>query len=274
MRKIKLCTHIDRKPNYLFDFWIKHHLRFFGKNDFLFASDTKLDAGYVVDYLRNNYDIEVDILNDIKHDTDVSKSILLINEKESPQDYKTFTDYARDYHNWIQHRLLDEGINVVVWMDIDELIYHNDLGNVLQEFEGDVIRPRGVEIIHDLENEADFDFSKKIKEQRSKIRYYGSKNKPTITRAKIGWDAGKHQAGGYPHGDNIELDKLYDGLYLIHLHYLDLKSMQDIYRENLTIYNECKRQHNQSGPEFLEKRFAEVQSDILDGDEIIGKLDI
>lgn len=274
MRKIKLCTHIDRKPNYLFDFWIKHHLRFFEKNDFVFASDTKLDSDYVVSYLKDTYDIEVNIINDITDDTDVTKSILLLNEKESPQDYRQFTDYARDYHNWIQHRLLDKDIDVVVWMDIDELLYHDDLQNVLQTFEDDVIRPRGVEIIHDLDNEIDFDFSKKIKEQRFKIRYYGSKNKPTITRVKIGWDVGKHQTGSHTHGDNLELDELYPDLYLIHLHYLDLNSMKNIYIENLTLYNECKRQHNQSGPDLLEQRFKEIQSDILDGSEIISKLEI
>lgn len=270
MRRIKICTHIDRKPNYLFDLWVKHHLRFFGKDDFLFVCDNRVDTKNIQKYLSEIFNIHTEIKTDINNQSDIITSILLVNKNDSPVEYRDFVNQIITYHNSVQYKLFDNGVDVVIWLDIDELIYHDDLVSLLQTSKQKAIRALGIEVVQDLKNERDFDFGKKIREQRSKIMYNEFENKPIVLFDKLKWIPGKHDLGDVDKNPK----KVYDGLYIFHLHYFDLESIKSIYEQNLKLYNKSEKERNQSGVDFIINKFDELQKHLVDGTSFISKLEI
>jgi len=247
MRKIKLITNCDRAPNYLMDISVKHWLENgFRPEDLIFLVNNISDVDMVVE-LKKHYNIDAKRVDSIDNIYDENQCVVWDHLKE--YDWGTMLCKEGDIANDIQHKLLKSGTDVVIFLDRDELLWHesNDLINILNKFTSPVIRPRGIEVIQN-KNEKILDLSIPISEQRTWFRWYPSKSKPCIVQSPVHWIIGRHgtKCGKWPHADTLAHPELqfhpeadineYPGLYLLHLDKIDIQRIYDLRVEGNTFY--------------------------------------
>jgi hypothetical protein len=234
MRQVRLITNCERPPNYLMDLAIKYWLRTFKPDEIIFLVNniTNFD---MVDVLKRDYNISATRVHSIEEASTTTGCIVW--------DYCVNNDYNK-YHdqdalivNELQHALLANGTDVVIFLDRDEVLYHRNLRDVLNTFNEQLIRPRGIEVIQTGE-EQEYDSNKPLHTQRSHIRYYPSKSKPCITRHPYDWQVGRHctLCNTHPHGDIAGPQSEYPGLYLIHLDKIDMNLLYNLRVESEQLF--------------------------------------
>jgi hypothetical protein len=107
------------------------------------------------------------------------------------------------------HTELLSNYDVVLYADIDEMIMHENLYDILHTEFDTCLVTRGVEIIQKVDVESEFQFENDILSQRNYIIYSTWYDKALITNKNVPWVDGKHNHNMY--------NNHVDGLYLIHL---------------------------------------------------------
>jgi hypothetical protein len=196
----KLITHIDR-INFFSEKFISYYTKFFDKQEFLFLINEK-NSTNLKQYLKLKNFNEDNFKVIKKNELGKGKVVTLQNE--------------------IQKNLLKENY-IVVYADIDELIYHPNLKKYIEDTNENLYCPIGIEIIQDYdENFLDEDLP--ILEQRNKYRKnINWKSKVCILKKEFKWTGGRHNK------KNIIID---NNLFLIDIG----KICSKIYKEN-NIYN-------------------------------------
>jgi hypothetical protein len=120
----------------------------------------------------------------------------------------------------LQHKLLENGYDVVLVTDVDEIVIPapewGDLGTYIDEFSEWFVNCIGYEILHLADREAPYDAGRPILGQRGYWYAHGAYNKPAIASGPMSWLPGfHHRADGQLNYDPY--------LRLIHLHRLDIE---------------------------------------------------
>ena len=182
--KIKLITYIDR-VNILSGIFIDYYLKFFKPEEFYFLV---LDTEY----------------------TPISEYIL--SKGFQPQTLKKVSNKSFGKANEIivvQNDITNKFINdgfIVVYVDIDEILYHHDLRNYILNKIMDYITPTGIVIIPNS-NENDLNKNDKVLNQRKHCVYdnvYHSKT--CVLNKPYTWSGGRH---------NKNTNKISDDIFLI-----------------------------------------------------------
>ena len=167
MKSIVTFTYTDRKNSIFLDIWISYY--------------SKIKNNKLIILYRN----EAPKISD--KFTELVKLININDKIENCNDYvidiKIFNEYQKIF--------LEEN-DVVVYSDIDELIIHPDLDNLLQTFNSNFLVTSGVEIVQNVKLETKFDFNHKILPQRNYMIYSDWYNKPLILSNPHSWISGKH----------------------------------------------------------------------------------
>jgi len=252
MREIKLITNCERPPNWLMDIAVKHWLNNGFKPENLIFLVNNLSNFDMVKELKERYNI--DSTRVTSEDDIYRKDQCVVWDDLQEFDYGKYHDVEAPIINNIQHKLLDKGVDVVIFLDRDELLWHEsgDLINVLNTFNESVIRPRGIEVIQNGD-EKDLDLSKSIFEQRKYCRWFPSKSKACITRIPVNWMIGRHgtTCGRWPHADALYHPELqnhpdadiseYPGLYLVHFDKVDMNMLYDLSMESQQLFKTNNR---------------------------------
>lgn len=204
MRKIKLCTYVDR-GGYFLDKFIQHYNRYFSRKEFLFLFEKTTDFDlykYFYPFIKHPYEIR-----------DISA------------DKSSRNESLNAICNQIQKETLAEN-DVFIFVDIDELIYHPNLREVLETFDTDYLTPRGYDIIQS--HEPPLMFNKPILEQRNYWMRDTWYDKPIITRKYLEYDTGKH--------NRLAAKNYFDDLILIHLNRVDYQYHIDQNIEMIKLY--------------------------------------
>ena len=265
MREVKLVTNCERPPNYLMDYCLKYWLKSGFKPENLIFLVNNISHFDMVKSLKDHYGIDavrVEVEEDIYR-----KDQCVVWDDLEEYDYGAYHDLERDIINRVQHRLLDTGVDVVIFLDRDEVLYHNNLMEVLQNFDEEVIRPRGIEVIQTADEDS-LDVNKPICEQRSYVRHYLSKSKACITRIPINWMVGRHGTldGKWPHADDKHYvpggnrDE-YIGLYLFHIDKVDMNLVHDLRMESQEIFKSNDRHTGIVDEREFTLWFTEAQRD-------------
>lgn len=137
-------------------------------------------------------------------------------------------------HTWMvdvvqrkQHELLDEGYDVVLVTDVDEIVTPvpewGDLGQYMDEFAEWWVNCIGYEILHLADREASYDPRRPILDQRGFWYAHGAYNKPALTTGPMTWSPGFHQRAD----GKLNYDPF---LFLVHLHRLDFEVCRQRHR--------------------------------------------
>lgn len=205
-RSISIFTYIDRY-NIFLDIWLNYYTTFISNKHItiLFRNSTNFNLRA---YLDTNGFTEVSIIEiPISHKQYVSASI--------------FID--------IQEKLL-KSYNIVMFSDIDEIIYHKNLIDVINTFETPYVTTIGFEIIHNYISEATLDPDLELISQRKFGMFSSWYDKPLILKERVTWQDGKHSNG-------INDYKI-PGLYLIHLNKLDFNMLYKNNNQTATLYTD------------------------------------
>lgn len=181
--KIKIVTYIDRK-NILSEVFINYYLRFLNHNEFHFL------------ILDKNYDSVSEYLK--------SKNFSDINFEIVRNDYIGMPKLL-DKQISIVEELISNGF-LVIYVDLDEILYHHNLREYILNFDGDYITAKGIVIIPNTDEEI-IDENKSILSQRKYCvidnEYH---SKVSVLKSKFIWTGGRHNKNGY---------KIFDDIYLI-----------------------------------------------------------
>jgi hypothetical protein len=180
-KKFKVITYIDR-INILSDTFITYYLKFFNLDEFHFLI----------------LDSEFDLIRDyLLHKKFVSSSF----EKVSNKYFGTTTDIL-DKQNEVANRFLNNNF-IVVYVDIDEIIYHHDLRNYILNNIKDYITPLGVVIIPNSD-EKYLDSNDKILSQRKYCIFDNTwHSKTCILNKNYTWSPGRHNKNSNKISDDI-----------------------------------------------------------------------
>tara|TARA_R100001163_G_C5068290_1_gene208342 strand:- start:10113 stop:10988 length:876 start_codon:yes stop_codon:yes gene_type:complete len=279
MRNIKLITNCERPPNYLMDISVKHWLKNgFEPKDLIFLVNN-ISHFDMVKSLKESYNIDAKRVESIDDIYDDNQCVVWDDLVE--YDYGAYHDREHSIINKIQHKLLQEGVDVVIFLDRDELLWHDsgDLRKVLDTFSEPIIRPRGIEVIQSGDEE-DFDLNKPIAEQRSWFRWFPSKSKACITRIPVDWIIGRHgtKCGRWPHADTHYHPELqnhpesdvteYPGLYLVHFDKMDMNMLYNLRLESQKIFKTNNRHTGVVDEQSFTEWFTEAHRDTLPGREL------
>ena len=279
MRNIKLITNCERPPNYLMDISVKHWLaNGFEPKDLIFLVNN-ISHFDMVDSLKKSYNIDAKRVNDINDIYDPNQCVVWDDLEE--YDYGAYHDRECSIINSVQHKLLESGVDVVIFLDRDELLWHDsgNLRDILNTFEEPIIRARGIEIIQSG-NESPLDLSKPIADQRSWFRWYPSKSKACITRIPVNWIIGRHgtQCGRWPHADTLAHPELqfhseanteeYPGLYLVHYDKVDIDLVYQLRMESQQLFKTNNRHTGVINQKEFEDWFTEAHRETIPGREL------
>lgn len=117
------------------------------------------------------------------------------------------------------HRSLLNYYDSVIFVDADEFLVpdpdkYSSLLDYCGSFGGAAATAVGLNVYQVIDEERPIDFSRPIFEQRRHARFISSMCKTAISREAIKWGAGFHSSSPKPAID--------DGLYLMHLKYVDM----------------------------------------------------
>lgn len=234
MRKVRLITNCERPPNYLMKIAVRQWLKTFDPKELIFLVNN-ITGFDMVKSLKETFNIDAIKVESLEQAATTEGC--LVWECLQCNDYNRYHDLDKEIVNSLQHKLLENGTDVVIFLDRDEVLYHKDLREVLNTFQEPLIRPRGIEIIQ-VEGEKPLEENKPLHQQRSWIRYYSSKSKPCITRQPFKWQVGRHstQCNTYPHGDHAGPSAEYPGLYLLHLDKIDIDLLYELRIESSKLF--------------------------------------
>ncbi len=224
MRNIKIVVQIDR-INYFSDIWLKYYTTFFKSENFIFLFEERfIDCEVFKKYL-NDYNID-------------SELCTLFPLQNIPFDASERMGYMTTFMINFVSEILD-GNTVVIYPDIDELIYHKNLIELLQTFETNFLVTNPIDIIQKIGEEVEYISEKKLFEQRTfclnndnPISKWYKKN--IVVKSKPDWKNGRHMEA-----------ETTEGLYLIHLGKFDFEFLKKINLQNLSMYE--NQQINQNG---------------------------
>ena len=281
MRNIKLITNCERPPNYLMDIAVKHWLKSgFTPDQFIFLVNN-ISHFDMVKSLKDRYGINAKRVHSAEDIYDPNQCVVWDDLVE--YDYGAYHDREYSIINNVQHILLKSGVDVVIFLDRDELLWHEsgDLINVLNSFEEPIIRPRGIEVIQTGE-ETPLDLNKSIAEQRKFLRYYPSKSKACITRIPVDWMIGRHGTlcGRWPHADDEHYSggnrTEYPGLYLVHFDKIDINLIYQLRLESQKIFKSNDRHTGVINEEEFTKWFTEAQrnGELYEDNEFLHKVGV
>lgn len=186
MTSISIFTYIDRYTPYL-DIWLRYYKKI--------VPDIHV---YILHRSTSTFDLQTYISNQ-QHDHIYERQIDTTNGL-----------YVVDTHIFSDmHAELLSKYDVVLYADIDEIIMHENLYDILHTTFDTCLVTRGVEIIQKIGIESAFQFEIDILSQRDYIIYSNWYDKALITNKSIPWSDGKHNHNIY--------NNYIDGLYLIHL---------------------------------------------------------
>ena len=185
MEKFIKITYIDR-INFFSDFYIKHYKSLFDLNEFLFIVDSD-NLQKISNYLlENGFD---------------NRNILSL-KLEKSYGYGERTKLQND----LSKNFISKGY-IVIYSDIDELIFHENLKEYILNNKDEYICPQGMFLIQN-ENENYFDIKNSILSQRNFCKidniWY---SKVCILKKPYVWTAGRHNKP-----KNITID---NNVYLI-----------------------------------------------------------
>jgi len=201
-KKIKVITYIDRF-NILSDTFINYYLNFFNSDEFYFLI---LDSEFnlIRDYL-------------------LSKNFSEKNFESVKNEYYGTVKNILHLQNEILDRFLNQGF-IVVYVDIDEIIYHHDLKNYILTNIKDYITPSGIFLIPN-QHEGHLISNHKILDQRGYCIFDNIwTSKTCILNKKYVWSGGRH---------NKNTNKIYEDIFLIDIG----KSCPKLMLENNKITN-------------------------------------
>jgi hypothetical protein len=221
-RKITVFTYVDRYSFFL-DKWIEYYTNIFKPEELLivYSNVTSFD---VYSYLKSKNCDKISVI-EVNSTTD---SFIQRNE--------TFNE---------TQILLLKTNDVVVYSDVDELIFHPYLRELLDNFMTPYMTTKGFEIIHS-EIEPTFDPAEPILKQREYGIYSSWYNKPLIVSKELYWEEGKHNKNTPP--------IFYNNLLLIHINKIDINLLSQLNFQNKTIYKNVLS-HNANTGENLNEVF-------------------
>jgi hypothetical protein len=179
--KLKIITYIDR-VNVLSDIFIKYYTKFFKHEEFYFLI-LKNNYNEVSNYLKNKNFLESSFEMVYNDHIGIPK---IIEKQNSIVNYFVNNNY------------------LVVYVDIDEIVYHHDLRKYLEIVHCN-IAPKGIVIIPDA-NEKIIDKNLGILSQRSNCVFddiYHSKI--CILKSNFTWSGGRHNKNSTKISDDIFL---------------------------------------------------------------------
>jgi hypothetical protein len=179
--KFKIITYIDRS-NVLSETFINYYLKFFKPEEFHFLI---VDSEFtpVSKYLLS------------KEFTDTSF------EKVSNKYYGTTSDILKT-QNEVTNRFLNDNF-IVIYVDVDEIIYHQDLRNYILNNLKDYITPSGIVLIPNS-SEKYLDPNDKILNQRKYCIFDNTwHSKTCILNKKYTWSPGRHNKNSNKISDDI-----------------------------------------------------------------------
>lgn len=261
-RKVKLITNCERPPNYLMDIAIPYWLRTFKPEELIFLVNN-ISNFDLVKSLKERYNIDAKRVHSIEEIYDANCCVVWDDLVE--YDYGAYHDREAPIINAVQHKLLESGVDVVIFLDRDEVLYHPNLREVLNTFQEPVIRPRGIEVIQ-FGDESSFDTLKPIAVQRRYLRYYPSKSKACIVQQPVHWMIGRHGTlcGRWPHADqqyhpsNTGNTAEYPDLYLIHFDKIDIDMIYDLRLESQRLFKTNDRHTGVVDPDKFTTWFNEA----------------
>jgi hypothetical protein len=224
-RKKVIFTLVDRDSPFL-RIWVKYYSELLGQENIVIVYENV--TGFdIYEWLENNGFNNITVI------------------ENSHKNGK----YTRGNHlfNDIQQQLFETN-DVVVYADIDEIIFHPDLSNILETFETPYLTTTGFEIIHNCnfntyrEGESFMFEPKKRTEQHIVInaplfdqRKYGMfshfYDKPLILREPLHWDSGgKHNKGTTA----LKIDNL----LLVHLNKMDFDLLNNLNKQNKKLFED------------------------------------
>lgn len=203
-RKVAIFTLVDRY-NKMLDIWIDYYSSLFGKESIciLFDPINKFDLEHYL-YKKGLIDYVTIIPfgegNNSKYE-------------RNPQKFNDIQKIILSYND------------VVIYTDLDEIIFHPNLKQIIDTFQEPYITTIGFDLIHDYRKEKDLDFESKIIGNQ---RNYGVLDhwydKPLILREYLDWDSGKHNK----HTPKLNAHEV----YLVHLNRMDFKTLLNLNIEN------------------------------------------
>ena len=125
MREIKLITNCERPPNYLMDYCLNNWLDIGFKPENLIFLVNNISHFDMVESLKEHYNIDavrVESADDIYR-----KDQCVVWDDLVEYDYGAYHDREYSIINNVQHILLDKGVDVVIFLDRDETLYHPNL---------------------------------------------------------------------------------------------------------------------------------------------------
>jgi len=276
MREVKLITNCERPPNWLMDIAVKHWLDSGFKPENLIFLVNNISNVDMVKELKDRYNIESTRVHSV--DDIYRKDECVVWDDLKEYDYGRYHDIEAPIINSVQHKLLNSGVDVVIFLDRDELLWHEsgDLINILNNFTEPVIRPRGVEVIQ-TGDEPSLDLSKSIAEQRKWCRWFPSKSKACITTIPVDWMIGRHGTlcGRWPHADAHYHPELqthpeaniseFPGLFLIHFDKVDMNMIYNLRMESQELFNTNDRHTGVIDEQAFTDWFTEAHKETLPG---------
>lgn len=225
MRTIKIITHVDR-INWFLHKWLDYHRSIFPDEVFHFIIDENfIDANALSDFL-------------ISKGFEASK-INIVQFNNLPNEYDARLEYSTLFVNNLQKELLTN-FDVVIYLDIDELLYHEDILNVLNSFSSNFLTTNVIDVTHNMSKEPSFDFNKSVFSQRNYMNTSptaGWYKKPIITRIPVNWGHGKHTI------DRIGFDPSPENIYIIHLGKIDFEFSNLLAKENIKMRGRYESQN-------------------------------
>ena len=232
MRKIKVITLIDRF-NWFSDTWIKYHLNYFHKSDLVFLYEERyISTQSLITYLKSK--------NFESNEINIRSLGININDQNERMEINKNT-----INNLVKELMVDN--DVVIFLDIDELLYHDNLMELLNTFPSSYLVTNPIDVMQ-YHSESKYDFSKPLYPQRMYHQTGHIQNwykKPCIIREVFEFGAGRHTLEG--------IDKLVNpstGLYLIHLSKIDYDFCEELNKQNRDMYINQDNQNGMIGKQF------------------------
>lgn len=194
-RHIKVFTYIDRY-NIFLDIWMNYYTSFITPTD-------------IVIMYRNSSGFNLQQYLDVRGWSGV-EVIEVPTSSNQMVNANLFSE--------VQINLLRNS-DVVLYSDIDEIIFHKDLLKLLDTFTAPYLTTIGFEIVQNLIKEDVLDTSTNILKQRKYGKFSKWYDKSVVLREAVHWEDGKHS--------NNTAKNTLEGLYLVHLNKVDIDLLQE-----------------------------------------------
>lgn len=180
--KIKIITYIDRK-NLLSEIFIKYYLNFFNHSEFHFL------------ILDKNYELVSEYLK-LKNFSDD-------NFEKVSNNYIGISTLLDKQNSLVEEFILNKFL--IIYVDIDEILYHNNLREYILNTEEQLIAAKGIVIIPDV-NEKIIDESLNILSQRKYCVIDDEHHsKVCVLKSNFKWSSGRHNKNGIKISNDIYL---------------------------------------------------------------------